>query len=32
MYSVKYEARPLLGLDAEDMKIVEEEMLRMLSE
>lgn len=28
---VQYQARPLLGLDAEDMKIVENELLRLLN-
>ncbi|KQN51237.1 phage tail protein [Serratia sp. Leaf51] len=28
---VRYPARPLLGLDAEDMKIVENELLRLLN-
>ncbi|KQN55382.1 phage tail protein [Serratia sp. Leaf51] len=28
---VRYPARPLLGLDAEDMKIVEDELLKLLS-
>jgi len=28
---VKYQARPLLGLDAEDMKIVEDELLKYIS-
>jgi len=28
---VQYQARPLLGLDAEDMKIVEEELLILIS-
>ncbi len=28
---VQYQARPLLGLDAEDVKIVEEELMKLLS-
>ena len=29
---VQYQARPLLGLDAEDMKIVEDELLDVLAQ